>query len=204
MNIVFLHVGEDTRMPEAMLDSVWKTCYFDSIIQLTDEKTPKLDVSRVIRLPWDGQRFMEYKLRHLAALDNQNLLWLDTDVIVQTDLKPVFGLPFDVALTRRSNPVPDAVGTDAAKVMPYNTGVVFSRKQRFWESCLGFVRAQPEKIQQWYGDQYAAYHMSKYFHLLTLDCENFNYTPETADEDVSRRYAVHYKGHRKDWVKRPS
>jgi hypothetical protein len=31
-----------------------------------------------------------------------------------------------------------------------------------------------------------------------LDCEQYNYTPESADEDLSEKFLLHFKGGRKE------
>ena len=79
------------------------------------------------RIPWDGERVMEYRIRHLAALPPDNWLSVDTDMLIQHDLGKVFAFPFDVAVTQRDGPIWDTNGNDIVKFMPYNAGVVWWR-----------------------------------------------------------------------------
>jgi hypothetical protein len=81
--------------------------------------------------------------------------------------------------------------------MPINCGVMFSRSPAFWHACLEWCSG---KDVGWYADQLAVAAVWKRFNVLRLHCDNFNYTPRSRDEDVSSRYAVHYKGKRKEWM----
>ena len=42
--------------------------------------------------------------------------------------------------------------------------------------------------------------VSPHYRRLVLHCDNFNYTPGKEAEDVAQRFAVHYKGQRKQWM----
>lgn len=165
-------------------------------LQLTDEQTPAVNGCSVKRLPWDGTGVMLWRMRHLAQLD-EDVLCLDTDVMVQADLSSVFALPFDVALTRRDGPIFDPEGTDITKMMPYNCGVMFSRSPFFWQECIGLCEAN--EYDGWFADQISVAKVAPHFNTLKLHCDNFNYTPKHG-EDVSRRYALHFKGQRKEMM----
>jgi hypothetical protein len=194
--VAFLHARQDPKYAEMMVASVRKHMACD-IYQLTDIGTEQIAGCTVVRKSWDGDNPMIFKMLHLADLYG-DVLALDTDVIVQADLSPVFGLPFDVALTRRDGPIYDPSGKDVTKAMPYNCGVMFSRLPAFWVRCLAWCEG---KRVGWYADQLAAAEVGKTANVLTLHCDNFNYTPGSAEEDVSSRLAVHYKGQRKAWMK---
>ncbi len=98
------------------------------IIQMTDTDTkPVIGVDEVIRKRYDGRFLMPYRLLHLKDFPPTDAIFLDTDIIVQKDLAPVFSEDFDIALTRRDKPVRDPNGYDLAAEMPFNTGVMFSR-----------------------------------------------------------------------------
>ena len=195
MIAAFLHAKQDPKYAAMMVDSVKK--HMDcGIVQLTDEGTAPITGCTAVRLPWDGKNPMTFKMQHLAELRG-DVLVLDTDVIVKTDLSPVFYLPFDIALTWREGPIFDTSGKDIQPSMPWNCGVMFSRKPQFWADCLEWCAGQPDS---WYADQLAVKVIRKNYHTLRLHCDNFNYTPKSSAEDVSNRYAVHYKGHRKAWM----
>ena len=198
MIVAFFHAGQADTYARMAVASV-KATMDCQIVHLTDETTPGLDGCEVIRLPWDGKDPMVFRALHLSRLDGE-VLSLDTDIIVQRDLSGVFAWPFDVALTKRDGPIRTPDGFDITKVMPFNGGVVFSRSRQFWREVHQWCENNKAECG-WFVDQMALAGVSRGFDVLTLHCDNFNYTPKSADEDVSRRFAVHYKGHRKDWMK---
>jgi len=198
VRVAFLHARQDPACALLMLASVRR--HMDcEIVQLTDDDDPALPGCTVQRMAWDGKAAMLFRLQHLARMDGEILL-LDTDVIVQHDLSKVFAFPFDIALTRRDGPILDPQGNDLVKWMPYNGGVVFSRCRAFWRQCHAWLSAQDSQLQNWYGDQLALAKFANCYDLMTLHCDNFNYSPSTEDEDVSGHLAVHYKGNRKKWM----
>lgn len=198
MKVAFLQVGEDLRLATLMAASARRLGY--ELLQLTDQRTPSVPgVETVLRLPWNGERLMTYRLQHLAALAEPVLI-VDTDVLFERDVSHVWDRPFDVALTRRTGPAPDPNGIDLAEVMPYNTGVMFSRSQAFWQRCHALCREFPEEVQRWYGDQYAVRFAAPEFAVLELPVDPYNYSPAAPEEDVSQRYIIHYKGERKGWM----
>jgi len=195
MKVLFLHARQHDTCAKLMLASVRR--HMDAeCIQLSDEDTPAIDGCEIARKPW-GDNPMIFKMQHLAEIEGDCLV-LDTDVIVQADLSPVFALPFDVALTWRDGPIYDPTGrVDVTKTMPYNCGVMWSRTPQFWRDCLAWCKDKPVG---WYADQLAVAAVSKQYDTLRLHCDNFNYTPLSPSEDVSRRLAIHYKGNRKEWM----
>ena len=200
MIVSFLHVGEDTTLPKIMCRSVRKWMPEATLLHMTDRSTPRIDGCLRQEMPYDGERLMTYRLRHLAV-PKKPMIVLDTDVVVQADLEPVFDQKFDVALTKRHGRIMYN-GTDIVPLMPWNTGVMFSKSRAFWRECAESCAKAPEKIQQWWGDQVSvklAVDSCRY-KVLELPVEKFNYTPATESEDVSARYVVHYKGPRKQWM----
>jgi len=193
--IYFLHARQDPTFAKLMLQSVRTYMADEGIVQLTDEETPSIDGCSVKRLPWTHLNPMIFKMEHLSKI-NPGLV-LDTDVIVQSDLRHVFKLPFDMALTWRDGPIRDPDGNDITKTMPINCGVMFHRSQAFWYDCLRWCEGRDPG---WYADQLAVAAIAPRFNVLRLHTDNFNYTPKTKDEDVSMRLAVHYKGKRKEWM----
>ena len=195
MKVAFMHVGEDPKHALKMLDSV--RYYMDcEILHLSNQETPEIAGTTTVRMSQGEMGMTVFKLHLLESLTG-DVLVLDTDVKVQADLGPVFGLPFDVALTWRDGPIMTEDGYDAAKLMPWNTGVVFTRTREFWRAC----QAWPEgKDIGWYSDQVAVAAVAPDFNVLRLHCENFNYTPKHREENTSKRLVVHYKGKRKDWM----
>ena len=145
-----------------------------------------------------------FRLAHLAALERAASILLDTDIIVQRPLDHVFERPFDVALTVRHQRIKDPDGTNITPQMPYNTGVMFSRQARFWALALEYCRQLADNHHDWWGDQLSVKHVADTgsFDVLELPCDQYNYSPRTEDEILDERYAVHYKGMRKEWMMR--
>ena len=200
IKVTFLHVGDDSALAEKMVQSVIKAIKGAEIVQLTDMLTePVKGVHSVIRKPYDGN-LMTFRMLHLAELKGE-WITLDTDVIVLKDLSEVFKQDFDVALTKRTGPILDNNGIDIARIMPYNTGVMFSKNQMFWKSAYKTLVQMPAETHKWYGDQLSVRITadSTTLKVLELDCEQYNYTPNTADERKDC-YVLHFKGNRKDWM----
>jgi hypothetical protein len=165
------------------------------IIQLTDMETPAIDGCSVVRAEWIDNP-MIFKMQRLADLEG-DILALDTDVVVNADLSPVFAFPFDVALTWRDGPIYAPDGTEVTQLMPINCGVMFCRNPEFWKACLEWCNIH--EVKEWCADQLAVPRIQG-FNVLRLHCDNFNYTPFKQHEDLSRRLVVHYKGERKAWM----
>ena len=133
---------------------------------------------------------------------------LDTDIIVKRNVEEVFNKEFDVALTRRS--LYDPAGkSEIDNVQPYNTGVVFSRCNEFWDKCLEWL-APREEHHKWAGEQRAINHVAArsasrkpphndYFNILVLKCSEYNWTP-SPNLMESKAAIWHYKGNRKRWI----
>ena len=198
MIAAFFHAGQADTFARIAV-AAFRATNGCKVLHLTDEVTPGLDGCEVVRLPWDGQQAMVFRALHLAQLEG-DVLSLDTDVIVQRDLSGVFDWPFDAALTQRDGPIKTQDGFDLVSIMPFNGGVVFSRSQQFRRDVHAWCE-QNKAQDGWYVDQLALAQVAKNYNVLKLHCDNFNYTPRSPAEDVSKRFAVHYKGPRKDWMK---
>lgn len=169
------------------------------IVQMSDLHTPKVEgVDEVIRLPFRIP-LMPYRLKHLASFPHTDLLIIDTDVIAMAPVDEVWAQPFDVALTKRDHSLHDgAVSLD----MPYNTGVMFSRSQAFWQEGYEWLMSQSAERQRWYGDQLAVAEVAKRgtCKVLDLPCDDYNWSPNSRS-DTSNAKFWHYKGAiRKKWI----
>jgi len=196
MKVAFLHARQDPACANLMVASVRKHMPDVEIVHLTDDDTPAIPGCTVVRRTWQRNPML-FKMGHLAELSGEVIV-LDTDVIVQADLREVFEYPFDVALTKRQGPIWDTEGNDVTITMPYNCGVMFYRNPAFWKACIEWC---PPDIG-WYADQMAVAAVSPQWETYVLECDEYNYTPGYADEDVSSRKVVHYKGARKGWMLR--
>jgi hypothetical protein len=191
--VAFLFAQEVPTYANLMLQSIRRHMPGVKCVQLTDETTPLLDGCEAHRRPWDGNAITIWKMEHLASFD-EDVIFLDSDIMVQSDLTKIFDWPFDVALTWRDGPIYDAEGNDLTQLMPINTGVMWSRSPFFWREAADFCKAN--NYAGWYADQIAVAKVSPWFNVLKLHCDNFNYTPKHGD-DVSQRLALHFKGQRK-------
>ena len=206
VSVAFVHVFPDNTIPSLMIASVRSVMPKVEIVQMTDPVTPVVPgVDTVIRHDWDKSKLTLFRLAQMAALDRPASLFLDPDVIVQRPLDPVFEQPFDVALTIRHERIKTLDGGNITPAMPYNMGVAFSRQPRFWADALEYCRQlEASDYHDWYGDQLSVKHIADTgsFDVLELPCDQYNYSPRTEDENVEERYAVHYKGLRKEWMMR--
>jgi len=197
VKVAFLHAKQDPKYAVAMVASVKRHMPGVEVLQLTDDTTTAIEGCTAVRLPWNGEEPMILKMTHLSKLTG-DILALDTDVIVQADVSGVFSLPFDVALTWRDGPIRGPKGEDITKLMPINCGVMFCRNPEFWHACIQLCMVH--EIEHWCADQLTVPHVARQFNTLRLHCDNFNYTPNSKNEDVNGRLIVHYKGNRKEWM----
>jgi lipopolysaccharide biosynthesis glycosyltransferase len=205
ITVAFVHVGQDGLLPSIMVATVRRAMPRARIVQLTDETTaPVAHVHDIIRAPYDGKHLMTFRLAHFAQLEPCNAVFLDTDVMVQKDLEPLFDWTFDVALTIREGAIPDPHGVDVTASMPYNTGVMLSKPEgwEFWEEASKHCETLPDDARRWWGDQFSVKTIAEVIPLCILDlpCDIYNYTPSSETEDLSDRFVVHYKGQRKPWM----
>ncbi|TAM46400.1 MAG: hypothetical protein EPN55_05440 [Gammaproteobacteria bacterium] len=206
LTVGFLHVGRISKEAQIMVASVKAVMPGARIVQMTDTDTkPVTGVNDVIRKRYDGRFLMPYRLLHLKDFPPTDVVFLDTDIIVQKDLSPVFSEDFDIGLTRRYKPVRDLNGYDLAAEMPYNTGVMFSRASGipFWNKAYEHCLTLPKQDQEWWGDQVSIKVAADTtdLKLKEFPCDIYNYTPRTQDEDVSNKFVLHFKGpHRKEWM----
>lgn len=166
------------------------------IFQLTDGKTQGYPGIGTIRLDDNVPMAVRRMLLH-ASLPGE-WLFVDTDVVIQKDVRHVFESDFDIAVTDRVGSAwehsPDCVG------MPYNMGVTFSRRPEFWAACAEKLKTLPAKLQQWEGDQRVVCSLAKDWKTKVLPGLVYNFTPYTKDEDRSHAAICHYKGARKAWL----
>ncbi len=129
-------------------------------------------------------------------------LFVDTDVVIQRDVRDVFAQPFDIAVaTREGTLKPSEVGRKFMARMPYNCGAVFSRSAAFWQSAYERMVEYSPKRQAFMGDQQALCDTiaTGLFNVTVLP-NGYNYPPFEQDEDVRDKAILHFKGSRKAWM----
>jgi hypothetical protein len=154
-----------------------------------------------------------------ALYHHAECVFLDTDILL---LKPLPSAG-ELTVTWRDHVLVGDEGEKVeglAATMPYNYGVIRARGQPALEAFIWMrerIRKMHPQQQQWYGNQLALAELAGprptcgvqidsrripwLLHepstLLTvgkIPCEFYNYTPQAADEDVSTRSALHFKG----------
>jgi len=167
-------------------------------VQFTDAKSPLVyGADRLVRRPHG--KILERRLEHYADCAGEWLL-VDTDVVIQRDVRHVFDDDWDVALTDRQwrhlkQPA------DFMRDMPFNTGVCFSRSPEFWRAVLMTWRSFPfEQQSDWLSEQRAVADVVRkdVFTVKVLPGMIYNYPPTTEDDAGLKDAAiVHLKGGRK-------
>lgn len=123
---------------EGFVRSVRRSMPGVPIVQFTDEHTaPVAGITDVRRAKREVLAVMRF--RHQASVTGE-WLFVDTDVLVQRDVRKVFRGTFHLAVTTRNWPHLTAAEGFTEK-MPFNTGVVFSRSQKFWQEALAVLEA---------------------------------------------------------------
>ena len=183
-------------LADRMIRSVRKEMPKVEIVQLTDEKTPAImGVDRVQRLPGDVPMAVQC-VRHYAACQGDWLL-IDTDVIVQDDVRDVFDEPFDVAVCDRDGTLVEGEeDLQMMKEMPHNIGVMFSRSKAFWKAVEAKMHDMTPERKHWLGNQYAACDViaSGQFHVKIIPGIQYNYAAHNVHDKCESASIVHYKG----------
>jgi len=162
--------------------------------QFTDMTSPSVwGIDATHRLPAGPLSML--RSAHYASVEGE-WLFLDTDCIVQRDVRDVFDESFDVAVTDRNWPHVPPLDESFTASMPFCAGVVFSRSPRFWEGVNRIVSLMPEKDQNWFGDQRAMCRLlaTGSYAFKILDGSVYQYPPESDPFDAYSPVIVHYKG----------
>lgn len=182
-----------------MAESVRRAMPDARLVHVAETGTQKLDgFDEIMHVDVDGD-YVDQLLRIMASLEG-NVLSLDYDVIVNRDVSVVFEQDFDVAMTAR--PVDDKTIHPRLR-STYNMGVVFSKNAGFWRLVRSLYQTLPDR-DGWMNSQTLASQtirlMNGRYKVIELPGDEYNYTPSTEAEDVSKRKIVHYKGARKGWM----
>ena len=189
--------GENWAMARLLVESAKRAMPGVEVWQLTDGDCPKVaGIDGCLRV--SGRMPMAVRRMTAHSMLHGEWLFVDTDVVIQKDVRHVFESPFLVAVTDRVGSIwehsPDV------KDMPYNMGVTFSRSPEFWAEAKERLLKLDPQLQQWCGDQLVVCAMAKEKLAKVLPGHIYNFTPGTRDEDRSHAAIVHYKGSRKAWA----
>ena len=190
MRFCVFMAGESPELVEMCVRTIRYHHRMANICHMTDEKTMPLGMcDETWRLPWDGDRNSALLLRmnHLASLDDEPTVILDSDTLVCGSLASMFDNKFDIALTKRDKPK-----------TPYNFGVMFSRKGAFWPALRDRFKDLPVE-RAWMNEQVALRDEARSgnWNVLELPCSEWN-ASDMKEEGYSRAKVRHYKGGRKE------
>lgn len=190
-------------LARGMLRSVREAMPGVPVVQFTNDISPAvLGVDEVRRLP--DEPLCLITARHYSQAEGEWLL-IDTDVLVQRDVRPVFeGAPWDLAVADREGTLVEGEAPYNPWTGGYNIGVVYQRNGRaFWQDVVeGLLKSEP-RIRHWMGNQIIACKLitEGKHNVGILPGRIYNYPPKTAADDYSHAAVVHFKGpKRKQWL----
>lgn len=191
MRFCLFTAGEDQAPARMCLETIRYHHADATVVHLTDLQSDELrGADEVWRSHWNGsmQTIMGLRMTHLATLDDAPTVVLDTDILLRRPLYDVWRKPFQVALTKREHPV-----------MPYNTGVMFSRCGDFWRAVLHRMDDDHD-FRAFLTEQLAvkAEAESGKWKVADLDCDEWN-CANVNSVSVPPARVLHYKGARKKW-----
>lgn len=202
MNIGFYLTQGDPSgyvLADLLLRSIQRTMPGVPVSQFTDLKSPSVyGVTHVLRQP--PQSLSLLRSLHYASVEG-DWVFLDTDILVQRDVRNVFLRPFDIALADRRWPhIPPT--PDFTSAMPWNAGVIFSRCPDFWWEIHERLKSDTSTAGNFFGDQAVICDLAKSdrYRILELPGMVYNYPPASADDAGKDAAIVHFKGPRKRWM----
>ncbi len=172
---------------------------------------------RVVRKPISPDALMleraalqhEYISRHDFS---RPIVLIDSDILINGPLAPLFEKDFDVALTWRDN-----------ADMPINGGLIILNNRRpeitkrFFSKFTSIYNANHSTRAAWYGDQlalrdYVGLNVEEFKNkdiieidgcrILLLPCEIYNFSPDnrygSITSDLATKTILHFKGQRKN------
>jgi Protein of unknown function DUF115 len=200
MYVVFAMLGENENFPviprgNLMVASVRRYLPDAKIIQLTNQTFAALEnIDEVYRCEYRGD-FIEWGFR--AVIDilkrGEPMLQIATDVLLQGDVSSIFDHEFDNAACRyplRDRPDGAFCG-DVNFIKP--SGL------KFWEDVYEYYINSPTLFGTWEGGQSAFLEIANAMDhkILALPYDEYCYTPEDFDEDISKAKIIHFRGNRK-------
>lgn len=182
----------NTALAEYAIDAVREHMPDAEIWHLTTLDGPELSADKCLRLDVGGT--FAYRQAEISSHLEGDVLFLDVDVVVRSDVSSVFEDDFEVCVTTDMRP--------GAPGIKYNGGVIFSRCPAYWKAIaeagkgMDFYKTTGdwEPIERARGEVAD----SGKFKLKVLPGEEYNYIPANA-EDVQGKL-THYRGKRKSWM----
>ena len=172
------------------------------IFMVTDAKTPAIEGIEPLRFSRDGFGEFIPWLTNACSLVEGPVLYLDSDVVVQHDLRALLNVTSDIVLPWRGMKMVDG------KPQPFIFGCVAYRNAEIWKEIRDRVLAMPAVERMWYGSQIAVFemwmeeqnHRGKW-KIASVPRETYNYTPKDENDAPAGVWVLHYKGRkRKAWM----
>jgi len=169
------------------------------------------------------------QVKAMFRATSDKLVFLDTDVLLLGELPHVGDVTVtwrDHVTVNDEGEKQEGI----ASIMPYNYGVITARFNENSADAFIWMRERIKQMghrqQEWYGNQLALAELAGPIKkdavgvevgereipwslhqpgtrvvIGKIPCERFNYTPQSADEDIDSRYALHFKGKKRDLMK---
>lgn len=183
-------------MADMLIRSIRKVMPDVPIYQLTNGTSPQImGVDHVRRID-QTLPMAVLCVEHYRRCEGDWLL-LDTDILVQEDVRDVFNDSFDLAVADREGCLVDGESElDLIKEMPYNIGVMFSRSSAFWQRVLETMIPMDDKKKHWMGNQYAACDviLSGEFAVKFIPGRRYNCPPLNLEDRCAEAAIIHFKG----------
>jgi len=210
-SFVFFHVGEDTSIPQMLVDSIRWSNPGATVVQCSDELTPTVaGVDRKSVTDCDPTRLMTSRLHAFASAGVEHTaVYLDTDMLIMKplDFPSILGNSA-VAVTRRSFRRRFKFKTEQRglnffeyanktidEVYPYIACFTVAKDPAVWKTMLDILLRKDEKFHRWYGDQEAIKeYVRKYHSACTIVPESiYGCTPDQPAY-LPEASVIHFKG----------
>lgn len=215
MTFVFLHISKDTKKENLIYQTFIKSIniFFSDaeIIQVTDNKTPKIDkVTKVFRYDGDINKIMEFRIKANSELGlEKSAIYLDSDMIITNKFNIIEMLNFNkTILLKRSfdlnlkfnahiknqnfNEYNNCTVNEA---FPILACFIKTNSWKFWQEMSKYLNTLDKKYLYWYGDQEILkklyFKNSNKYHLIHEN--NFACPPNYIDKKNFPKI-IHFKG----------
>lgn len=207
-------------MIDMMFASARQTEHVLRTVVLTDKNTDfslcRTPIDSIVRAEINANKLMMERTRtQLSYVESSPftapIVILDSDILINAPLKPIFDLDFDVALTWRES-----------KAQPINGGFLILNNmrpdvsRRFFQKFSTIYSERYADQAAWYGDQLAlrdcvGLSIKEYgkrnlievdgCRILLLPCDSHNFSPENKYAEIRadrpEKVVIHFKGERK-------
>lgn len=191
----YLTAGDPTGyvLASFLIDSVRKHMPGAPVFQFTDDDSPAVIGVDMVQRRKAERNLSLSRSAHYAACQG-NWLFVDTDVVIQKDVRFVFNEKFDVMVTDRDWPHLPPLPESFMKYNPYCAGVVFSNNSDFWKEVHDECDPHGSSAVGWFNDQRALATIARNgkYNVPVVSGHDFQYPP--LNDEVPDVAIMHYKG----------